>query len=107
MAGSNLDDRLELAWQAEKTRTQAPDRLELEESVLSSASDILIRLKELAIQAANDTLSGTDRDIIAAEAKNVRDELLSIANTRDVEGNYVFSGSRTETLPFKKDDVKR
>ena len=42
------------------------DRLKLEESVLSSASDILIRLKELAIQAANDTLSGTDRDIIAA-----------------------------------------
>ena len=81
------------------------DRLKLEESVLSSASDILIRLKELAIQAANDTLSGTDRDIIAAEAKNVRDELLSIANTRDVEGNYIFSGSRTETLPFKKDDV--
>ena len=58
--------------------------------MLSSASDILIRLKELAIQAANDTLSGTDRDIIAAEAKNVRDELLSIANTRDVEGNYIL-----------------
>ncbi|MBA57638.1 MAG: flagellar hook-associated protein 3 [Gammaproteobacteria bacterium] len=81
------------------------DRLKLEESVLGSASDILIRLKELALQAANDTLMATDRDIIAAEAKNLRDELLSIANTRDVEGNYVFGGSRTEILPFKKDDV--
>ena len=76
------------------------ERYKLEESVLSSASDILIRVKELAIQAANDTLSTADRDIIATEVDNLRDELIAIANTRDVSGNYIFSGSKSDSQPF-------
>ena len=76
------------------------ERYKLEESVLSSASDILIRVKELAIQAANDTLSTADRDIIATEVDNLRDELIAIANTRDVSGNYIFSGSKSDSQPW-------
>lgn len=81
------------------------DRYGLEETVLSSASDILIRVKELAIQAANDTLSVADRDIIAVEVSSLRDEILSIANTRDVEGNYIFGGGKTDTQAFVKSNV--
>ena len=81
------------------------DRLNLEEGVLGSAGDILMRIKELSIQAANDTLSSTDLDIIAVEARNLREELFSVANTRDVEGNYIFSGSRTETPAYSRDQL--
>ena len=79
------------------------DRYKLEDGILGSASDILIRLKNLAIQAANDTMATADRDIIAVEVKNLRDELVSLGNTRDVEGNFIFSGSKTETQPFVVD----
>jgi flagellar hook-associated protein 3 FlgL len=79
------------------------DRFQLEEGVLQSASDILIRLKDLAIQAANDSMSASDRDIIAIEVNGLRDELLSIANTRDVEGNFIFAGSKTDAQPFRMD----
>jgi flagellar hook-associated protein 3 FlgL len=79
------------------------DRYKLEESVLGSASDILIRLKELAIQASNDTLSITDREIIGVEVESLRDELIAIANTRDVEGNFIFAGSKTENQPYVLD----
>ena len=34
---------------------------------------------------------------------NLRDELVSLGNTRDVEGNFIFSGSKTETQPFVVD----
>ena len=87
----------------EKSMNFLEDRYKLEESVLSSASDILIRVKELGIQAANDTLSTADRDIIATEVDNLRDELISIANTRDVSGNYIFSGSKSDSKPFVTD----
>ena len=40
------------------------DRYKLEESVIGSASDILIRLKDLAIQAANDSFSSSDLSLI-------------------------------------------
>ena len=78
-------------------------RLDLEETVLGTGSDILIRMTELALQASNDTLTKTDRQIISTEVATLRDELLAIANTQDVEGNYIFSGSRTETPPYAVD----
>ena len=78
-------------------------RLDLEETVLGTGSDILIRMNELALQASNDTLTETDRRIIATEVSTLRDELLAIANTRDVESNYIFSGSRSETPPYELD----
>ena len=87
----------------DKSMNFLTDRFQLEESVLGSASDILIRVKELAIQAANDSFSSSDRDIIAVEVESLRDELLAIANTRDVEGNFIFSGSKSDTKPFLMD----
>ena len=84
----------------ENSMNYLTDRFQLEESVLGSASDILIRLKDLAIQAANDSMATSDRDIIATEVESLRDELLGIANTRDVEGNFIFAGSKSDTKPF-------
>ena len=86
----------------EKTLNVLTDRYRLEESVLGSGADILIRLKELAIQGSNNTLSAMDRDILATEVASLRDELVSIANTKDVEGNSIFAGGRTESMAFLK-----
>ena len=36
-------------------------------------------------------MSTADRDIIAVEVKSLRNELISLGNTRDVEGNFIFS----------------
>ena len=43
-----------------------------------------------------------DRDILATEVESLRDELISIANTRDVQGNSIFAGGRTESTAFLK-----
>jgi flagellar hook-associated protein 3 FlgL len=72
----------------------------VEETALKSSSDILVRIKELAIQAANDTLGTDGRKAIATEMKALRDQLLSLGNTRDDSGNYIFSGTRVNTQAF-------
>ena len=69
----------------ENTINVLTDRYKLEEGVLTSGADILVRLKDLAIQGSNNTLSAMDRDILATEVESLRDELISIANTRDVQ----------------------
>jgi flagellar hook-associated protein 3 FlgL len=74
-----------------------------EESALKSSSDIMIRIKELTIQAANDTQSSDSRKAISTEMKALRDQLLSLGNTRDNSGNYIFSGTRVKTPAFKTD----
>ena len=86
----------------ENTINILTDRYKLEEGVLTSGADILVRLKDLAIQGSNNTLSAMDRDILATEVESLRDELISIANTRDVQGNSIFAGGRTESTAFLK-----
>ena len=83
-----------------RTLEVAMRRYTAEETALSSSNDILIRMKELGIQAANDTLAPDDRKAIGVEMKALRDQLLSLGNTRDDSGNYLFSGTRVNTPAF-------
>ena len=83
--------------QAVKT---AQNRLNAEETALEATANIMVRMKELTVQALNDTYGPKDREIIAVEMQGLQEDLLSYANTRDVNGAYLFSGSRVFTPPF-------
>ena len=83
-----------------KSLTQADNRLAAQETNISGSSDVLIRIKELTLQAANATVSSADRVNISTEIKSLRDQLLSMANARDESGNFVFGGARTGSQPF-------
>lgn len=95
----------ELARQAnyQSTLKSVNTRLQSEETVLKNTSDVMVRMKELATQAANDTLSSADRQSIALEISSLKDQVLSLANTQDTNGNYLFSGSRVGSPAFGKD----
>jgi flagellar hook-associated protein 3 FlgL len=82
------------------TMNQVQDKLSQQETALDGATTVMSRLKELAVQAANDTYSVADRKSIGIEVKELRDQLLSLANSQDVNGNYIFSGSRASTAAF-------
>jgi flagellar hook-associated protein 3 FlgL len=81
----------------------AENRLKAEEVALEGAVNVLTRLKELTIQASNDTYGPQDRKVIALEIQGLQADLLSFANTRDVNGAYLFSGARVFTPPFAQD----
>jgi len=87
----------------ESTLNSVEDRLSAEESSLMATDNILQRVRELAVQASSDTTSADDRAIISTEINALKDSLLALANTRDVNGNYVFSGSAVRTVPFAAD----
>ena len=76
------------------------NRLNAEETALEATANIMVRMKELTVQALNDTYGPKDREIIAVEMQGLQEDLLSYANTRDVNGAYLFSGSRVFTPPF-------
>jgi flagellar hook-associated protein 3 FlgL len=75
-------------------------RLNAQENAVRNSSTILVRIKELALQASSDTMNGEDRTNIASEIEGLQKDLLSLANTTDVNGNFVFGGSRVSTAPF-------
>ena len=78
----------------------AQTRLTSEEAVLTSMTQIMQRITELTVQGGNDTLAAEDRAVIAAEVKALRDELLNLANTQDISGNYIFSGNKVQAPAF-------
>lgn len=76
-------------------------RLDAESTTLTNAGDVLVRMKELTIQASNGTQGTVSRLAIATEMKGLRDQLVSLGNSTDPSGNYIFSGSRVKSPAFK------
>lgn len=84
-----------------KNATLAKNRLNLEEQAFVDTSNVMIRVRELMVQAGNiGTLSDNDRKSIATELAQRLDELQDIANRQDGGGEYLFSGFSTKTQPF-------
>ena len=84
----------------ERSLDTAENRLASEESALMSSERILQRIRQLAVQGNTDTLSVDDKEILANEITSLREELLSLANTQDANGNYVFAGSNVQAKAF-------
>lgn len=68
-------------------------RLGIAEGAMEAGQDILLRAKDLALQASNDTLSADDRQTIASETRILKEQLLDSANARDPDGRYLFAGA--------------
>lgn len=77
-------------------------RLRLEESVVGSSIDVVQRIRELTVQANNDSQSNDSRASIALELRQQLDNLLSYANTKDSSGHYIFAGYQEGSAAFSK-----
>lgn len=70
------------------------------ESTLGAATDALQRFRELAVQAGDGALAGTDRSSLVQEMLGLRDQLFKISNTTDISGQPVFAGLGSNGSPF-------
>jgi len=82
-----------------KNAADASNAIGFAENTLGSVSSALVRAKELALQGANGAQSAAARTAISKEAGQLRDHLLSLANSRFGNG-YVFSGFKTDVAAF-------
>jgi flagellar hook-associated protein 3 FlgL len=76
--------------------------LSASESALTNVSNILTDSKSLCVQMANGTAGADERSTAAENVQNNLDEIISLANT-NVTGNYIFSGTKTDTESFDQD----
>lgn len=73
----------------------AEEMLTATETALNSYNEILGRMYELTVQASASTMSASAREGITNELEQLRDELVSVANTT-YNGRYLFSGYQTD-----------
>lgn len=95
-----LDSAIAATRQHQRNADAAAARLGLEENTLTSAVGALQRARELAVAAGNGAWDATNLGAIATELRQLGDQLLGIANTRDATGEYLFAGYSVATRPF-------
>ncbi|MET0617694.1 MULTISPECIES: flagellar hook-associated protein FlgL [Rhodanobacteraceae] len=83
----------------------ATTRLSTEETALTSAGNILDRIRSITLEGVNGTQTDESRQSIATELRQTLNQLVALGNSKDGQGEYIFAGSRTTTQPFTIDGL--
>lgn len=73
------------------------------DGALGQISSSLSRCKDLALQGTAPTLNADERSALAQEIRSLSSALVTTANTQ-VQGQYIFAGTQTHTMPFEAAD---
>lgn len=101
----DLDSTIAKTNQYQSNISTARGRLNIEESALATSGNILDRAKELTIQAKNGILNSSDWLTIKTEVDQLIQELAGIANTKNANGEFIFSGDLSTVPAFAKNST--
>ncbi|MBF4991630.1 flagellar hook-associated protein FlgL [Methylophilus sp. QUAN] len=82
------------------TRKTAETLLQTYEANLSSVTDTIQSIQSTLIAAGNGAYTDAERAKLANELQGSLDTLKGLANTKDSQGNYMYSGYASSTVPF-------
>ena len=88
--------------QYQRNSITAESKLTLEEASITGTINTLNRIRELVLSSNNGALDDSGREAINSEVVLKLDELYDLANSKDTNGDYLFSGSNTQSKPFTK-----
>ncbi|MXR35423.1 flagellin N-terminal helical domain-containing protein [Craterilacuibacter sinensis] len=80
----------------DQARRNANDGISLAQTAeggITSASDMLQRMRTLAVQSANDTNSASDRKAIQSEVNQLKEELNRLVDTTQFNGKNILDGT--------------
>lgn len=74
--------------------------MQLSESALGSAGELLQQAREMVVNAGNGSLKDSDRRTLAESIRGLRNDLLALANGTDGAGRYLFGGQGSDGPPL-------
>ncbi|MBU2642652.1 MAG: flagellar hook-associated protein FlgL [Gammaproteobacteria bacterium] len=86
--------------QYDVNRSYAKNTMSQVEGTLGGVTELMQDVMDSISSAANASLGDSERSFIATELNGRLQQLLGYANSRDPEGNFVFSGLKSTTQPF-------
>ncbi len=98
----DLRQQISRQEQFRRNSDRAEGQLFLQESALTSSETVLQNARDLVIRGQNAAFSVEDLRTIAMELQSINDDLLSFANSRNENGEYLFSGFATTTPAFER-----
>jgi flagellin len=89
----NLKAQIRGLSQAERNAQDGVSLVQIAEGALSEVSNILIRLRELGVQAASDTIGSTERKFLNVEFDQLMSEVDRIANSTEFNRVPLLNGT--------------
>ncbi len=86
--------------QATRNANDGVSLIQVAEGGMNEVSNILIRLRELSIQSASDTVGDVERTFIDKEVQQLKQEVDRIAASTEFDGTHLLNGS-APTLEFQ------
>jgi len=86
---------------AERNAADGISMAQTAEGALGEVHDVLGRMRELAMQAANGSLSSTDRDYLSTEFSSLQDEIQRIQASTKFNGNELISNAAAGDVAFQ------
>ncbi|MGE8482138.1 MAG: flagellar hook-associated protein 3 [Pseudomonas sp.] len=99
-----LGQQASMLDQYEANTTTIKATLGATEAVMTSIGNVLQRAKELAVSSGNAGFTDADRQANASELGQIEEQLLSLMNSQDENGKYIFAGSKGDTVPFTRNN---
>jgi flagellin len=88
----NLRAQIRGLRQAKRNASDGISLVQVTEGGLNEVSNILVRLRELAVQAASDTIGDTERSFTDREFQSLKQEIQRIAETTNYNGTPLLAG---------------
>jgi flagellin len=88
----NLRAQVRGIRQAKRNALDGVSLIQVSEGGLNEISNILVRLRELSIQAASDTIGDTERQFADREFQSLKQEIDRIANATEFNGTPLLNG---------------
>ena len=89
----NLKSQIRGVRQAGRNANDAVSMIQTAEGGLNEISNIVIRLRELAVQAASDTVGDTERKFTDLEFQQLKDEIDRISKSSEFNGIRLLDGT--------------
>jgi flagellin len=97
----NLKSDIRALEQSSRNAADGISVIQIAEGALDEVNGILIRMRELAQQAANETLGGSERGYLNTEFQALSTEITRISDATQFNGTYLLNGSVSGTLDIQ------
>jgi flagellar hook-associated protein 3 FlgL len=81
--------------------SMATTQADMQNTQLTSLSDLSSQLK----QAVEDAVANNDPSTLMSQVQNIFDQATGILNSKDANGDYIYSGGKTNTAPVTVPDL--
>lgn len=102
--GSRLRAEVAAMKTASVNAGQAGSMLQIADGALATVSDILVRMKELAVQASSGQFSSVERGVLDSEFQALKNEITRISSDTEFNGTQLIAGGASTVTTQTADD---